>query len=590
MTEEGPQHAADTAGGADDSRVTDSELTVEGLPRKFQTRNFVLLVMHGAIFNIGWAMPGVVRDPFLNWLRVKNSTIGLIGSFSCLSIVGLLFAPLISRYFRRKKVFSFFMSMPYYLSASCVGTAILLAMYTDTYSWLKGVVIFFFMCWPFAAGWGGVPSQEYIANCISKERVGAFIGTSSAIGPFLGLLGSAIMTAMLKFMGVPFRYAAAFMLAYLFAQSGAITILFAHETPAPSPPREAFWRPGLEAVTKDRVFRRMLLAMIVMIALLSLPRTFIPYLAIREWGFGDWVAGVYITVSLAGISAGAFLATWLGQRVGYGRVVKIAIIVLIISFIPLIIPEMGEGKADIYHGSWTLTAEQSQGQEVNRATAEPVTPATDAEVLGPKIVSQHPAGAVEGAVEYVEIQFNKPIDSSTFNVYDVQVTSPEGKILEMADVIPSGDSAKTWHLVFKEPLTAPGIYKLVIRPNIADTNGNAMDQNGNGKVGQGQWRFFVQAAIFGISNLSGIVFMSLMYILAPDNRRAGYFAAYGIVSTFVPSFFIFISGLLFMPGNYQKVFTGMFVLTIVMSGFIPKLLRPVIAMERKQRAMDREKE
>jgi MFS family permease len=430
--------------------ITDKELnksasetmTSDGMVRKYQTRNILLLVLQAGVFSFGWMALGVVQTPLYNWMHLKNSTIGFLGSVSYVSVIGLMLSPLISKRFQRKKILAFLLLLPCLWSCGAVGVAILLSMHFG-HSWLPLAVITCTMLWPFFSGWANIPAQEYIANCISKENIGTFVGIAQLVAPLLGLLGGTVLTFLATRMGVPQWYAMGFLMAFLLAQISGIVALFAHETQTPPVRREPFWRPALDAFSADKIFRRLLVVSAVVSGVVWLPYTFIPLLAIREWGYPDWFVGIRYTVFMGAGSLGAFLTTVIGRRFGYVIALKIAIIILAISLIPLVIPRIGPESISI-----------------------------------------------------------------------------------------------------------------------------------------GCARFVIQAALYGTAfTMLSSAFGSLMFILAPIDRRAGYFAAYNSVQMFAPGIYVLISGFIFVAGHYQLVFAALIVPAALLTIFSSRLLMPILRVE-----------
>ena len=410
------------------------EMTSDGMPKRYQRRNFILFSVWAGVFALGWAMPNIVRAPYLNWLQVSERTIGTIGSFSFMSLFGLVFAPSISRRFVRKKWLQFFMSMPYFLSDLSVGICILIAMAIGPGPWLVYFSVVCFASWPFMAGWGNIPYQEYTANCISKDNIGAFVGVSQIIGPLMGLLGSAVMTGLLFYFDVPLRYAIAFVVAYLFAQFAISLSLFAHEAPVPQPPKAPFWHPMVNAV-KDPTFRKLLYVVGAGTIIMFFPFQFIAFLAIREWTMPDWIAGVFATVVMGANTVGAGSAAWIGKKKGFRVSLVSGVAFITASMIMLSIPRFSSAPANWFH------------------------------------------------------------------------------------------------------------------PDV--------------------WRFILVAVLYGTGytaiTVSG---QSLMYILAPQDRRAGCFSAYGIVQTVIPGIAVFISGFSFIKGYYQFAFAGVAVAAAVLALYL----------------------
>jgi subtilisin-like proprotein convertase family protein len=110
-----------------------------------------------------------------------------------------------------------------------------------------------------------------------------------------------------------------------------------------------------------------------------------------------------------------------------------------------------------------------------------VTPPTGNPVLAPPGLTS------------MTVTFYMPVDPTSFTSVDVQLTGPDGSAIPfaLADVTPGTAPPHTvWQVT---PLDAsnnptaestPGVYTLVVGPNINDVGGNAMDQNQNGIHGE----------------------------------------------------------------------------------------------------------
>jgi hypothetical protein len=275
--------------------------------------------------------------------------------------------------------------------------------------------------WPFVTGWAVIPNQEFVLNCISKERIGTFVGVSQMVSPILALIGASFMTFLVAYYDVPLRYAMAFILAYLLAQLASVFPLFTYETPSPQPPlTEPFWKPMYTAVSHDRTFQLLLGIIFLLYLLINFPLTFIPLLAIREWHMPDWVAAGYATIFSGAMVLGAAGVSWVARKTNYTKTLTISLAFLPLALLPLLLPRF-------------------------------------------------------------------PHD---------------------------------------------------------------------------EYRFFVVAALCAIPYMGiSVAIQSLVYILAPDHQRAGYLSAFQVISNIAPALAIFLSGLLFKPGNYQWVF-GLYVVAI----------------------------
>lgn len=80
--------------------------------------------------------------------------------------------------------------------------------------------------------------------------------------------------------------------------------------------------------------------------------------------------------------------------------------------------------------------------------------------------------------------FDKVIDRATFTSADVvSFTGPNGAITTNYTITPVGTAGTTFDVTFTAQ-TAPGSYTMVIGPDVRDTSGNLMNQNGNATAGE----------------------------------------------------------------------------------------------------------
>ncbi len=99
-------------------------------------------------------------------------------------------------------------------------------------------------------------------------------------------------------------------------------------------------------------------------------------------------------------------------------------------------------------------------------------------VSGPAVNFQSPGGLVSGLVSSVRLGFTLPMDLASFTPDQINLTGPHGAV-SITGVVPvSGSNNTQFDLTFA-PQRAAGAYSLVVGPNIRDSYGNAMDQNGN---------------------------------------------------------------------------------------------------------------
>ncbi len=105
---------------------------------------------------------------------------------------------------------------------------------------------------------------------------------------------------------------------------------------------------------------------------------------------------------------------------------------------------------------------------------------------GPRILSSSPSGELysPSGVSSVRVTFDNSIQPTTFTPADVvQFTGPSGSIPVTAVTVVAGSSNRQFDLTFATQ-SALGAYTLVLGPNISDSSGRPMDQNGNGTNGE----------------------------------------------------------------------------------------------------------
>ena len=103
---------------------------------------------------------------------------------------------------------------------------------------------------------------------------------------------------------------------------------------------------------------------------------------------------------------------------------------------------------------------------------------------GPKVVTAVFGGPRAGVFDRVTVTFDRAIDVSSFTPSDVTVKGPGGTVKVSAIVPVAGSGNKKFYVVFSKDQSSSGAYSSVVGPDILDTAGNRMDQNGNGVGGQ----------------------------------------------------------------------------------------------------------
>jgi hypothetical protein len=98
-------------------------------------------------------------------------------------------------------------------------------------------------------------------------------------------------------------------------------------------------------------------------------------------------------------------------------------------------------------------------------------------IQGPQVLSYSPTGNnnAPGSVHSVRFTFNEPMDPATFMAGQVaSFTDPNGNQIPITDVMPVPNTNNTQFDVTFGALGTAGSYTMVIGPDIADPNGNAL--------------------------------------------------------------------------------------------------------------------
>ena len=102
------------------------------------------------------------------------------------------------------------------------------------------------------------------------------------------------------------------------------------------------------------------------------------------------------------------------------------------------------------------------------------------DLVGPKVTGHAPSAPTQGPLDSLTLDFDETIDPASFTADDVLLTGPGGPI-EVTGV--TAVDQDTLRVDFAAQNTA-GSYTIVVGPNIADSAGNVMDQDGDGQKGE----------------------------------------------------------------------------------------------------------
>ncbi len=131
------------------------------------------------------------------------------------------------------------------------------------------------------------------------------------------------------------------------------------------------------------------------------------------------------------------------------------------------------------------TASATLGTNPNPAPSPSPTPSpTTPTGSGPTVVSAVFSASKSGIFDRVVVSFDRAIDPATFSASDMTITGPGGTIGVSAILPVSGSGNTKFNVMFSKSQSASGTYSIAIGPDIRDTAGRAMDQNGNGIGGE----------------------------------------------------------------------------------------------------------
>ena len=147
-------------------------------------------------------------------------------------------------------------------------------------------IVWMMLAGQIAAGFGGLPNQEFFTACIPMRLRGRLAGVSAGLGGLLGLGAAGIAAWVLVALPKPQAYGALLVLAWLLCQLADAAVLLAHEPPtpveaSPTPWGKAMWK----AFFHDRKFLRVALAVGLISPLLGQLAVFSSVFAFRELGF-----------------------------------------------------------------------------------------------------------------------------------------------------------------------------------------------------------------------------------------------------------------------------------------------------------------
>ena len=289
--------------------------TQEPGPREVR-RNFACLVWVGSVFAMGWAEVVAVLQPLLVHYGATNVQIGLVQGVLIATLPGMFLSPWITRRFRFKKIYLYVADTLYLLPIGLVGLAAWAGVTTNGQT-MVGLIVAMMCLGQVAAGFGGLPNQEFFAACIPMRLRGRLAGVSAGLGGLLGIAGAGIAAWLLVILPKPRGYGALLVLAWLLCQIADSAILFAKEPPtpverSPSPWGKKMWL----AFFQDSKFLRLALVICLISPLLGQLAVFASVFAFRELKFeAQMAAWIAMSAAVARLTLSP-AAGWITDRWG----------------------------------------------------------------------------------------------------------------------------------------------------------------------------------------------------------------------------------------------------------------------------------
>ena len=248
-------------------------------------RNFACLVCVGSVFAMGWAEVVAVLQPLLVYYGATNVQIGIVQGVLVATLPGMFLSPWITRQFRYKKIYLYVTDTLYLLPIGLIGAAVWVGACSNGPA-MVALIVGLMCLGQVAAGFGGLPNQEFFTACIPMRLRGRLAGFSAGLGGMLGIAGAGIAAWVLAILPKPQGFGALLVLAWLLCQMADTAILFAKEPPSPvekSPP--PWGKTMCIAFLKDSKFLRLMLVICLISPLLSQLAIFASVFAFRELKF-----------------------------------------------------------------------------------------------------------------------------------------------------------------------------------------------------------------------------------------------------------------------------------------------------------------
>jgi MFS family permease len=249
---------SDNSNNTDSGCCDSSELQ---LSPKEVSRNILVITLLNATYNTGWTDLNLAMQPFLVFLGASNTMIGIITGSPFMALIGVIISPWITRHFRYKKKYLFFVNVPYLGMAFLMGLAAVLAGWLNIQnSHLLIAVFLLTIAYCFFGGFCSLPSQEYMAACVPMSHRGRLVGYSTSIGGIAAVVAAAAGGWILANVSKPAAFGYVIILGWIIMQGGYFFALLAKELPTPVEKSPKPWSVAmLKTAWEDKSYIRFLL-------------------------------------------------------------------------------------------------------------------------------------------------------------------------------------------------------------------------------------------------------------------------------------------------------------------------------------------
>lgn len=279
-------------------------------------RNFLCLVWMGSVFAMGWSEVVVVLQPLMVHYGATNTQIGLVQGVLIATLPGMFLSPWITRRFPYKKKYLFTMDSLYLLPLGVVGAAVWAGGIGNP-SFMVAFIVWMMLCGQVAAGFGGLPNQEFFTACIPMRMRGRLAGVSAGLGGLLGLAATGVAAWVLEAMPKPQAYGALLVLAWLLCQLADSAVLLAKEPPTPVEKSPFPWgREMWRAFFRDKRFLKVTISVCLISPLLGQLAVFSSVYAFRDLQFKAQMAAWLGMTAAASRLALSPVAGWVTDRWG----------------------------------------------------------------------------------------------------------------------------------------------------------------------------------------------------------------------------------------------------------------------------------